>query len=763
MHLLAIALLLTAPGDLVIPPAAFATTLAPWQRLSGAPAVATDPDRGACVKIDGPGTIATELLPYDGQFLEYSWWMRTDGIVRGKEAWHQALGQVEIYDAEQKVIRHFDGGLTVGTSSWTAHQMKLHWPEKMGVAYFRLLLTNWNIAGGTSWFAAPQVTEVAPPESYLKVPPLKQVENQPPIRWPDPALRPLKSKLEAGPITVECASNLALSASVAGGPTVAVPGPAKVPPGLKVEAGTRIDRGWMTQLALRVTPEATPDQPLLEGYAETFRGSPILSLFKRVWLRTADSALMAWQLELTGSFEQMVYFEGDRPVRGAIAPVDLSPETCTKPFVVLHNADDSAGVVLYFPHPFELRRWYIEDYLIEQAMPARLRFEPVGGGLKVAVAGPVIDGAAFRDDGLRSLDGPLFVMPYRGAAAEALAQFTVGADMMKDEPALHPSLPRGYWTPRMPANVGGARLLRMARYFPTEFASWQDAGSKAHDYGHADGFAWGGMTQTMKGIRVDPLATVALARDHAFRMEAFFLEQGDPKGAPPDLSMNREWAAALDDPLQIRTHVFCQYWEYRVEEMRRLMQSPLLTEAEKSKAYQELQRARYVYDPGSPGTWSEATPNGGLWFRYMDVWSYAENQWVINTHTTSVGNVGELALLAKDRGEAADVAYWTDLFRKGIDGLLYATGLDAMWYVGAHDPNELRYGIKRGGPRGYHGYMVTAWVPRIMQQAAILAPDKLPPLIALERRMMQAKYLANEPGMVKAGEAAIAAAEAALP
>lgn len=147
----------------------------------------------------------------------------------------------------------------------------------------------------------------------------------------------------------------------------------------------------------------------------------------------------------------------------------------------------------------------------------------------------------------------------------------------------------------------------------------------------------------------------------------------------------------------------------------------------------------------------------------MDVWSYAENQWVINTHATSVGNCGEFALLAKDRSEVGDQTYWTDLFRKGIDGLLYATSLDAMWYVGAHDPNELRYGIKRGGPRSYHSYMVTAWVPRIMSQAALLVPDRLAPLIALERRMMQARYLADEPAVLKQGEAAIAAAEAARP
>lgn len=762
MATLLLSLLLTAPGDAFLPPAAFTKTLAPWQRGSGTPALATDPERGGCVRIEGAGAIITDFLPYDGQFLEFTWSMRTDGIVRGKEAWHQALGQVELYDAEQKVIRHADAGLTIGTTPWTDQKMTLHWPEKMGVAYFRLSLMNWSVAGGTSWFAAPQVIEVAPPDSYRKVPPLKQVENQPPIRWPDPPLTPLKSTIETGPLTVTVDQNLALHATTPGGPTVAIPGPGRVPGGLRVEAGTRIDRGWMTQLAMRVRIDTAPDPPMLEAYAETFRGSPLLSLFKRLWLHGDASTMLAWQFDLTGRFETMLHFEGDRPVRGAVGPVDLSPETCTKPFVVLHDAADTAGVVLYFPHPVELRRWYIEDYLIEQSQPLRLRFEAVDDGLKVAVAGPVVDGAALPDQGLRSLDGPLFVMPYQGTAAEALAQFTVGRDLMQDELALHPSLPQGYWTPRMPANIGGARLLRMARYFPTEFASWQDAGSKAHDYGHKDGFAWGGMTETMKGIRVDPLAETALARDHAFRMEAFFLEQGDPKGAPPDLCMNREWAAALDDPLQIRTHVFCQYWEYRVEEMRRLMQSPLLTEPEKARAYQDLQRARYVYDPASPGTWSEQTPNGGLWFRYMDVWSYATNQWVINTHTTSVGNVGELALLAKDRGQDADLVYWTDLFRKGIDGLLYATSLDAMWYVGAHDPNELRYGIVRGGPRGYHSYMVSAWVPRIMHQAVTLAPDKLPPLVALQRRMMQAKYLADEPQTIKLGETAIAEAEAAL-
>jgi hypothetical protein len=261
---------------------------------------------------------------------------------------------------------------------------------------------------------------------------------------------------------------------------------------------------------------------------------------------------------------------------------------------------------------------------------------------------------------------------------------------------------------------------------------------------------WGSMTIQMKGIRVDPLADRALLRDHAIRTLHFFVERANDCGAPPDMSMWRDLAAKLPSPETYFTHVFCQYWEYRMGEFRRLRQSPHLTPDEKQQIYLALQRARNVFDPNSPGSWTKQTPEGGYWFDYMNLPLWPENPWIINTHTTSVIVAGEFWQLARERGDEADAQWWGDVFRRGVDGLLYALGQDWMWYGDAQDANELRYGAKQGGPRSYHSYMVSAWMPQVMRTAMAMDNYKVDALVGHYRRMVQARFLETDQATLRA-------------
>jgi hypothetical protein len=373
----------------------------------------------------------------------------------------------------------------------------------------------------------------------------------------------------------------------------------------------------------------------------------------------------------------------------------------------------------------------LEDYAITATVSAYVEAEE-----QIAVRFPRI---TVPSSPRMSFDFPIYVMPYRGSSASALQQLALGD--------------HDVWDPRPTADA-----LRMLRYFPAEFASWIDA--TPYTYGHANGYAWGDMTATMKAISTDPLEPRALLRDQAFRMLAFFLEAGRKKGAPPNLMMAPQWTKEMKDPNQIRTIVFCQYWEFRLREFDRLLDSSYLTDPEKLEVYRALQSAKNVFAPSESG-FAKPTPNGGIWFDYLDLPISAELDWIINTHTTNLGNVGEFALLAKKMGQDDDYRWWQQLFRAGLDGLDYAIRQDWMWHQ--RDVNELRYAKdSEEGPRDYHYFMLTAWVPRVAVLSLELAHDHTEMLLALERRLLEAEFLRQDPTKFEQSKRSMAELEAKL-
>ncbi len=563
-----------------------------------------------------------------------------------------------------------------------------------------------------------------------RIPARPEVENQPPIRWPRPPLSPLPAEVAVGPLRLELAARMGVVViRLDDGPEVRYLGA----PG--ATAGTSLSRGYAMRFAW-----IGPDE---ERDLEVFRGSPIASLFPRMRHRLRDHAF-----EIPDRLTEMIAFERDAPSIGGLRELALDPSRTTKPFVVFRAPDDSEGVVFFFPHRPEIRRWYLEDYTVTATLTAQVVAAP--GRVEVRFPERALEDAS-------TFDFPIYVMPYRGSAASAFEQFRIAESPLdRDAPVLPGG--DGYWAmdkAQIPLSYRQSGL-RMLRYFPGELASWIDASK--YTYGHPGGFAWGDMTASMKGIRTDPLEPRALLRDQAFRMLTFFVEAGRAKGAPPNLMMQPQWTKQMRDPGEIRTIVFCQYWEFRLEEYARLFDSPFLTDAEKAAIYGELQNARKVFDPERPG-FAKRTPNGGVWFDYLDVPIAETLPWIINTHATNLGNVGELALLARKLGRAADFDWWRRLFVAGLDGLDYAVSQDWMWTP--EDPNELRYARAFGGPRSYHFFMLLVWVPHLARLSVELAPERTRGLLALMDRLMVARFIAEDEGTMATARVRRAEVEAA--
>ena len=737
----------------LIPQGSFEGTLDGWEVGYGKVELDAQQAHGGkgSVRLTNGSALETGLIPYSQQFVHISLWMRTESVQRGAQAWNEAGGQVSWFGADKQEIGHSDIGLTVGTTDWTQHEASYFREAKEQVAYFRVRLMIWD-AQGTAWFDDVVVEEAGPPEAFRKVPLLSEVEDSPPRFWALPELQPVPGPIDVGTMEVSFTPDrdFLIRPADKNAPEITrldARISSAEPLGFK-EGGLESAAGYYYRYRLRA--ESRTGYPAMEVYSEAFRDSPILSQFIRVYLANGTTlARLEAGFKIPPSLTRLSYFWGNRLQTSALgekSPVYRFGLT-TKPFVILHTPDDTAGIVIYHPIPAEVRRWYIEDYLVESRPDIVCRpLKQEDGSYRLSwdfrdlVAGP----GGYE----HSFDFTVFLMPYAGTMKGALGEFQVGdVDLTEPKPPLPEAAKDGYWAEWMGLGAG-ERILRMARYYPREFSSWIP-GTSGGCYGHRDGHMWGGTNQQMKGIRVDPLAERALPRDHAIRMLHFFVERGNEHGAPPEMSMWRDLAARLENPEDYRTHVFCQFWEFRMGEFRRLMQSPHLTDSEKGEVYLALQRAQKVFDPNAPGSWTKLTPDGGYWFDYMDLPIWDENPWVINTHTTSLGVAGQFRLLAQEMHQDADAQWWGEVFKRGVDGLLYALGQDWMWYADAHDPNELRYAAKLGGPRGYHSYMVTAWMPDVIRSAIALDNYRVDELVTYYQRMMKAKYLEGDEEVLK--------------
>ncbi len=728
-------------GKALIEHGMFDKDLSGWQRVYGSPAWDGEVghDTAGCLRIEGPGSMTTDFIPFAGEFVRVTAWMKTKDVVRGEQPWHKATVQVIYYDKDKKSLGHFDPGSAQETTDWTQYESIFFWEKQRGVAFFKIGLMNWNCQG-TSWFDDVEVVTAPPTKAWEIAPPRDQMENNPPLTWPQPQVGPEQTALQTDVLRLDLEDGFELSRVDGGG--IGVTDFVYREPGVESDLERypprlQIDRGYMTRLVLAGQPDGPPKPDTAEGYVETFRGSPILDTFIRSWLGNgAEGNQLDAAVLVAADDAQLWGFQGNKLVQCDDGRLVLDQAT-TKPFAVLRKPDDSGGLVIYHPIPAEVRRWYVEDYIVEAELAVRL--ELASGQLHYSSDEFGTSEAGY----IHSLDFYFSFMPYEGPLAEAMKQLAAtDIDLMQDVSPLNGNPPRGYWEPHM-SLASGQRLLRMARYFPREFTSWMKSDGWA--YGHEGGRGWGCTTATMKGIRVGPLAEAALQRNHALRMLTFFVEYGGPQGAP---WMCYTWRAEAGRVGSLKLHhqsVFCQYWEWRLGEFLALLRDPgLLSQQEKLRLFRDLDRARYVFDPDGPGTWTRLQPNGGYWFNYIDQPPGRQTRYVINSHTTSVGNVGHLAMLARVMGQTEAEAYWTKMFEKGIDGLLYAMGEPWMWQE--WDENEVAYAGAGGGKRGYSLYMVSSWMPTVLKVNVELGVEhRLDELVAMQKRMMKAEYtIANE-------------------
>ena len=94
----------------------------------------------------------------------------------------------------------------------------------------------------------------------------------------------------------------------------------------------------------------------------------------------------------------------------------------------------------------EVRRWYINDYVVETERAASVTAD-AGAGLLRYELGRVATGPGGY---CHSLDFHVFAMPYTGSVEDALAEFQLGpTPLTADAPPLSGAEARGLWEPRM--------------------------------------------------------------------------------------------------------------------------------------------------------------------------------------------------------------------------------------------------------------------------------------------------------------------------
>ena len=717
-----------------------------------------------CFLLRDGAAIRSQAIPYRQQHFELSLEAAWTNVVRGDDAWNQFLVQVIGYDRDERQVQKQEFAQGAGTSPFRSFSQGFYFEERDHVDHLVVRALLWN-ARGVARVRRFLLRAVPPPEAYLKVPPLAEVEDQPPKRWPRPAILPLDPAFESGVATFGFDVDGRMHVESAGPEATRLrvvdwPGRDSID-----AAGTDLARGFAQRTVYRA---GDAEDPSVELNAEVFRGSGILSLFYRT--KDLEAGTRSIRFETLAAFSRLTRFHGLRAVETTRpSQVCLPVGVTVKPVLAIHDDADSGGIVFYFPYATETRRWYIEDYRVRARTGPCLSFEEGSDGLSVDWTGgartpanrtpttrtPTNQQASTADDeaGLRTLDRAVFVYPYRGHLRDAIEELSLSErsagepELLADRNPLEQSPLTTFWDLDLDGRIYGvARSLRMERYQPAEFASWIPGTRPELSYGHDGGLAWGSMMLTMKGIRIDPLASSMHRRDQAFRMLAFFLAQGAKTGAPTNYVMYRRWAAKLANPDDYRDHAFCQIWEFRLLDFLRFFDSPFLTDVERARAYDDLQRARPTYSPNAQnaGTFALPTENGGLWFDYYNQRFFEENPWIINTHITALVNIAHFIQLSERMNDSVGKAAWVHLFRLGLLGLFYATDQDWMWYGADRDPNELRYSARMDGPSGYHFYAATGWLPMLLEPVRAHAPEALSRLIALTERTLRARFLERE-------------------
>lgn len=759
----AAALLLTAFGSTagaqndepvrVIVDTGFEDGLAPFTRHHGSPAITTEEARTGrhSLRIERTGGVILPPVEYGPRKrFRLEFWMKTVDVERGPNPWNRAGAQVTVQGPFSGRLRHRDIGQTHGTTDWAHHAATIAYDLKEIPHSFQVILHMWNASSGVAYFDDVRLLELPPAEPDPRFPHRDEIADHPPRVWPMPPVTDGPEAVDNGVAQVRFTpaglpaqiSLLELNAPATGEMSfTATVGSQTVDTRTLTPVINGYDalRGWMNRRRTVLAPAGADADalPRLEVFTEQFKASPIVAVFVRLWLPNETSVEGATlEVALPADLTQAVWFEGNAPRRTAAGDMRARlDETTTKPLLAAHTAADDRGVVIYHPLPPELRRWHVDDY-VPQLLPVDVEG---GESLRYHFSSARTTARAH----CHSLDLTLFIHPYAGPVEEGLATFAVyDARLLTDEPPFADAMPDGYWTWPVPQSHRG---LRVVRYHPRETFASADAGAEIFTYGHEGGFAWGWVSIPQKQMRFSPTSDNPWWRDSCLRMLAFHIMRRDESGTPPSLSMYREWARNLENVEDFYRRHFCQDIEWRVGEWRTLLtDADYLTDDERRDIYRELQHIRAIFDPESPPGvgWTSTVPGGGYWYAYMNIPRHDMVDgpgYVLNTHMTSVGSAGELMLLSRDMGAQEDFAAWRELFERGVDGLLWALGDERAWEE--YDRNVLRYGLVTGGPRGYHVYAVSDWLPRVMRIAREVDDYRLDELIAYHERLLAAEFM----------------------
>lgn len=751
----------------VIVDTGFEERLAPFTPHSGSPSITTEQAHSGkhSLRIERTGGVilpAVDYAPRKRFRLEF--WLKTVDLQRGANPWNRAGAQIQVQGPFSGRLRHRDIGQTDGTTEWTHHETIISYDLKEIPDSFQVILHIWSASAGVAYFDDVRLVELPPIEPDPRFPHRDEIADHPPRVWPMPPVTDGPDAVDTGVTRIRFTS-AGLPAQIAliglDRPAVgelsfsATIGESSLDSASMQPAVNGYDalRGWMNRRRTVLVPEGGDlhTLPRLELFTEQFKASPIVAVFVRLWLpndiSVADATL---QFALPPELDQALWFDANTPRRTPTAQMLAHlDQSTTKPLLALHTAADDRGVVIYHPLPPELRRWHIDDYV-----PALV---PVEVSATEALTYRFSDVDTSARAHCHSLDLTLFVHPYAGTVEDGLAPFAeYNARLLTDEPPFGDTMPDGYWTWPVPQSHRG---LRIARYHPWESFASADAGAETFTYGHAGGFGWGWVSIPQKQMRFSPVSANPWWRDSCLRMLAFHIMRRDQSGTPPHLNMYREWARGLQSLDDFYRRHFCQDIEFRVGEWRQLLtEADYLSDDERRDIYSELQHIRAIFDPDSPPGvgWTSTVPGGGYWYAYMNIPRHDMRDgpgYVLNTQMTSVGNVGELMLLSRDMGEEADFAAWRELFERGVDGLLWALGDERAWED--YDSNVLRYALRTGGPRSYHVYAASDWLPRVMRIAREVDAYRLEELIPYHERLLAAGFMEEHPRERQMGREAL--------
>lgn len=440
-------------------------------------------------------------------------------------------------------------------------------------------------------------------------------------------------------------------------------------------------------LLSKFSPNGVGSKIFITNYGELIDRSEIFYLWPRISFlnNVNDPTLIDYSFDLSGSFDQVYYFEkvgnSFRIKNQSLGSTEfLVPVSHQKPYIVLYNSHSGTGLTFLLPlsQP-ELRSWDADDYVVSDLLDLTVSISKQKQITKLSYL--INSNKAIRKND--TVDLYFTLRPFSGSPISGFTFFNPDG-----------STPSGITSIEGPLSGDNSKL----RYYPIEGYSTNlpKEGSWGFTTVRKEAFHWGNVSGTFHSWGRYKIIPNFLKfenqvwQDEAERLLEVYLDKSKDNnpsaGSPPHKLLAQRLLNKITNTGDTYKHF---HFSLSTDFATRLAADlfPYFSQNDREKIFNDLNSLQELYKEDGLYTWAKRinTGNGyALWFNYSShkVWSqYPPDRdvSVMNTHVGAVKTAAQMMFLAQALNREADILFWKNMTEKGIDGIIWYMEQPDAW------------------------------------------------------------------------------------